>query len=256
MDPSVISTVPPRIEHIEVRYADWKTGKFDRVGVSIVTCLERELQMRGVTAQYWGRVVYDTLICTYLTRPDFWHHIDVSSIEIWNMEQTVRRLLRNKNKDDPSINPARFFTNKDCYNGLVKAVKNRGAKFDRRFSYIYKDWFVRYHAYVQQPAFAVISQVTIPTEECMWLVTTQLYPRIFYEELDTGRRWRKGGIKIEQLIFVEGQWCREMKKTEEAQTLEIAWYEVPMPNDPEPESPETEENPEQIEEKSEQSEEK
>jgi len=220
----------PRIGRIEVRYTDWRTGKLSRVGVSITKCLEQELGLHEANAQFWGREVQNALIGVYLSRTDFWYHIDVKSREIWNMEQSVRRILRIKNQDGQNVvQPARFFVNKDSYLCLVKAVKARGAAFDRKFSYIYKYWFPQYHGYVQQPAFAVISQTMVPTEDSMWLVTTQLYPRIFYEELDTGKQWRKGGIKFEQLVYVEDQWCREMSKSEEAKTFEIAWHEVPIP---------------------------
>lgn len=210
-----MDTAPPTVEKIEVRYPIVDSNKINRVGTSIEACLIRELDLKD--AKTWAQTIITTIIKTYILTPSFWSHITTYSQEIWNIAQTVRRVL----KKDAYI----FFGgNRQLLENTIKA---RGSKFNSRFSYFYKDWIYKYHNYLQEPSNMISDHVVIPIENNMWLITIQFYPSIFYEELDTGILWRKGGIKIEQLILLDDVWHRTAENMSVARTVELAWYTTP-----------------------------
>lgn len=207
--------LPPTIEKIEVRYPRVESDKFNRIGTTIEACLERELNLKD--AKNWAQVLINTIIQTYVMSPFFWDHVNTHSQEIWNMAQTVRRVLK---KDAYTF----FGGNRKL---LEKTIRAQGGKFNARFSYFYKDWIYRYHAYIQEPSYMISQQVVVPNEDGMWLIIIQFYPSIFYEELDTGVLWRKGGIKIEKLTLIEDLWHRTDENMLAARTIELAWYTSP-----------------------------
>lgn len=206
--------IPP-IEHIEARYPKVESNQFNRVGTSIEDCLVRELNLKD--AKTWAHTVIDAIIQTYILSPFFWDHVNTHSQEIWNMAQTVRRVLK---KDAYTF----FGGNRNL---LEKTIKARGPKFNKKFSYFYKDWIYRYHSYIQEPSNIISQEVVVPNDEGMWLIIIQFYPSIFYEELDTGVLWRKGGIKIEKLTLIEDMWHRTDENMLAARTIELAWYTSP-----------------------------
>ncbi len=226
MDPyPFLAQQPPGIGHIEVRYVavNGEKAKIDRNGVTLTECLRKEMSLQGVHAVYWGRQVEDALKEVFMASPYFWQHIQIHSKDMWQMEQTVRRVLK---KD------AKLFTNNQK-EALIAAVKSRGEKFENKFSYISKDWVFRYHRYVLEPHYAISRSILIPTEDSMWYATIQLYPRIFYEERDKNVLWRKGGIKLERLAYNQqtDEWSRSDDNYKAAKTFEIAWYcnpEIPI----------------------------
>jgi len=204
------------ITHIEARYVTVSGNETDRKSVSLSQCLRTELGLKGVTSTFWGKVVSDSILSTYANSPGFMEHIKTHSKEMWNMEQSARRLL----KED-----AKYFTNNQK-TALIESIKSRGVKFDRQFSYIYKDWFDKYHSYIKEPYYAIGTGITIPSDQVVWFMTIQLYPRIFYEDQTTGISWRKGGIKVEKLVWVEDHkdWFRNQDNNNNAKTIEVAWY--------------------------------
>lgn len=209
---------PPSIEHIEIRYRYVKTDvpKIDRTGVSIVECLTKELGLKGNHAVYWGKYIMDSLYETFNTSPHFWQHIQIDSRAIWEKAQAVRRIVGTEN--------ARFFTN-NMQKAFADAIQARGYHFNKKFSHLYTTWIHEYNNYIVEPSYAIFRSVTIPTEDSMWYVTIQLYPSIFYEDkANNSKLWRKGGIKFEQLVLVEGVWDRDENNYLNAITCEIAWY--------------------------------
>jgi hypothetical protein len=152
----------------------------------------------------------------FATSPFFWEHLQVHSKEMWNMEQTVRRILK---KD------ARYFTSNQPTT-LATIIQNKGTNFDKKFAYIYTDWIKKFHNYIQEPNYAIFSNMTIPSDTNEWFITIQLYPRVFYEDQTTHTLWRKGGLKIEMLDWdntIE-EWVRTDANWKNARTIEIAWH--------------------------------
>jgi len=207
--------IPPNIEKIEVRYPIVGSDKFNRVGTTIEACLERELNLKD--AKNWAHVLINTIIQAYILLPFFWDHVNTHSQEIWTMAQTVRRVLK---KDAYTF----FSGNRKL---LEKTIRARGDKFNSRFSYFYKNWIYQYHAYLQESSNMISRHIVIPNEDGMWFVIIQLYPSIFYEELDTRILWRKGGIKIEKLTLIEDFWHRTEENMLASRTVELAWYTSP-----------------------------
>jgi hypothetical protein len=206
---------PPNIEMIEVRYPKVDSEKFNRIGTTIEACLEHELNLKD--AKNWANILINTIIQAYVLSPFFWDHVNIYSQEIWNMAQTVRRVLK---KDAYTF----FGGNRKL---LEKTIRARGAKFNARFSYFYKSWIYKYHGYIQEPSNMISQQVVVPNEDSMWLIIIQFYPSIFYEELDTGILWRKGGIKIEKLTLIEDLWYRTEENMLASRIVELAWYTSP-----------------------------
>jgi len=213
-----MSDIPPHLEHFEIRYLEVSGDKtrINRNGYNVSHALRQEIGLKGVHSTHWGGCVSDAISATFATSPHFWDHLQVHSREIWNMEQTVRRVLKKDAKNFTSNNKQ----------GLESAIKNKGSNFDRKFSYIYNDWLKRFHSYIQEPSNAIFNTLIIPTETSKWFVTVQLYPRIFYEDQEKHILWRKGGMKMEQLKWdpTTSEWIRTEENYKNAKTVEIAWY--------------------------------
>jgi hypothetical protein len=204
------------LDHIEVRYLTVSDNKTGREVASLSQCLRTELGLKGVTSTFWGKVVLDTILSVFAISPGFWQHVQTHAREMWNMEQTARRLLKTD---------AKYFTgNQEA--ALAGVIQSRGVKFDRKYSYIYTDWLKKFHNYIQEPNYAIANSITIPSDDAVWYITIQLYPRIFYEDQNTGIFWRKGGIKMEKLIWNEDldEWVRSYENHNNAKTIEIAWH--------------------------------
>jgi hypothetical protein len=213
MDPQ--APQQPTIRHVELREPIIQDGRKTRMAFTINEGLTKVLGLKGVVAEYWASVIMTSILVIFNQSSNFWEHIQVTSRFFWDMEQSVRRDLGG---DDARL----FVSNRKDL--LEKAILSRGTDFAEEFSYIYT-WMEKYHNYVLDSDNAIFCDVFVPSDESMWLVTFQLYPRIFLQESEI--LWRKGGIKFEKLIRsddIQTPWVRTLDTRQNAQKMEVAWY--------------------------------